>query len=238
MEAMNRRIRGIAFVLGVVAGLLMSAAAAFAAGPYEPNENIPAAAGPLTLGATYGGAVETAADLDFFYFYVTGTTGSTVSLMIVNQGGGERGAELDARLIDAYGISLGEDIAYLRKGESRTETLTLPPGKYFVEVAANEGSGDSYLLTPGGSAGAFGSYSQIVGHCAAATRKTEGLQAALTRAEGALQRARSKFRRSRFSGREARRRTHARLVTIERQVVAKKAALRKAKQSPWCGIPQ
>jgi hypothetical protein len=236
---MNRRVGRVAVALGVVVALL-AAASVRAAGPFEPNETISAATGPMALGTTYSGAIETDADLDFFYFYVTGPTGSTVSLTVDNGGGGERNAQLNARIADSRGTSLGNDVAFLRKGESRTETLTLPPGKYFVEVATIGGFGDSYLLTPGGSAGAFGSYAQIAEQCAVATRKATALEASLTQAEGTLQRARSKFRRSRFSGSEARRKTHARLVTVQKQVVKKKAALRKAvqAQSPWCEIPQ
>jgi hypothetical protein len=236
---MNRRVGRVAVALGVAA-VLLAATVARAAGPFEPNETLSAATGPMALGTAYGGAVETDADLDFFYFYVSGLDGSTVSLTVDNQGGGERNAQLTARIVDGRGTSLGYDIAFLRKGESRAETVALPPGKYFVEVTTIGGSGDSYLLTPGGSAGAFGSYAQIAEQCAVATRKATALEPSLTRAQGTLQRTRSKFRRSRFSGREARRKTHARLVTAQKQVVAKETALRKAvqAQSPWCEIPQ
>jgi hypothetical protein len=236
---MSRWAKSVALAASIAMALLASSAVAPAAGPYEPNESISAAAGPLLQGTIYGASIETASDADFFFFYVTDAE-SDVSLTVANKGGGSPGADFDARIVDALGMTLGNTVPYLRSGESRAATLTLPIGKYFVEVAANEGSGDSYSLTPGGGAGAFGSYAEIADHCEGATGKAAALQVGLTRAEGKLQRARNKFRRSRFSGRDARRLTHARLVTARERVVAKKTALRKATrvQSLFCDVPQ
>jgi len=226
-------------LLALAAAAVACASASAAQGPYEPNDSILSPAGPLALGQTYAAALETPTDKDFYFFYVTSPQGSNVTLTVANLGGSASVADLDARIVDSLGTSVGNDVSYVSKGESRTATATLPPGKYFVEVAAGEGYGDAYTLAPGG-AGAFGSYGRIASRCATATASVKALTAGLSKAKGGLQRATNLVRRSRYSGRDARKAARAELVKARARVAAKKAALKSAtaSQQPWCGIPQ
>jgi hypothetical protein len=229
-----------ALLLTLAASSIPCASASAAQGPYEPNDSILSPAGPLALGQTYAAALETPTDKDLYSFYVTSPQGSDVSLAVANLGGSASVADLDARIADSLGTSVGTGASYVSKGESRVATATLQPGKYLVEVTTGERYGDAYTLTPGGSAGAFGSYARIAARCATATASVKALTAGLGKAEGKLQRATSRVRRTRYSGRNARKVARAELVKAKAQVAAKKAALKSAtaSQQPWCGIPQ
>lgn len=220
--------------------LMLSVGTACAQGPYEPNDSISAAAGPLETGGSYVAAVEGSTDRDFYFFYVT-APGSTVSLAVTNEGGGDIQATLNARLLNSLGSSLGNDILFLRKGESRAEAVSLEPGKYFVEVTESDGFGDGYRLAPGGSAGAFGPYAQIAAACEAAGSKAAAAEASLLKAEGKLIRAKGTYWLSRYGYESSTGRMRARrlLISAKAKVRAardrRKAAL--AAESPWCEIP-
>lgn len=239
----SRLPRAPAAALLVVLPLLLlalSAASASAQGPYEPNDSIATAAGPLEAGGSYTAAVESSADRDFYFFYVTAPA-STVALSATNEGGGEIQASLNARLVNALGSSLGQDVIFLRKGETRSEAVTLEPGKYFVEVTENDGSGDAYRLAAGGSGGAFGPYAQIAANCEAATAKAAAAEASLRRAEGKLIRAKGSYWLSRYGYESAKVRRRARrlLLAAKAKVRLQKAQQRAARgaESPWCEIP-
>src|SRR5213592_2584678 len=68
-----RRPRTCAALTGAVALLATAGAVpASAAGPFEPNDNIGQAYGPLTGGADYSAALETRSDRDDYIFYAAG----------------------------------------------------------------------------------------------------------------------------------------------------------------------
>src|SRR5262245_10769854 len=80
-------------LLAACSALLLSVFAAApppaaAAGPYEPNEAMPAAAGPLLLGQSYLAALESSGDRDFYFFHVTSAAATPVSVTVQNLGGG------------------------------------------------------------------------------------------------------------------------------------------------------
>jgi hypothetical protein len=212
--------------------------AASAAGPYEPNDALPSAAGPLAIGQTYTAAIETATDRDFFYFYVTSSAPAQTTIALRNLAGGGGISGVNATILSLLGTPLGA-IPYVERGEERSAALSLSPQKYIVEVASSEGATDPYSLSTGGGPGAFGPYSRIAQRCSAATNAATAARTRLSRAETKLQRATSRLRRARYAGAAAR--TAAR--SLHRQAQAKvrnaRRALRAAKASkePWCSIP-
>ena len=67
-----RRPRTCAALIGAVALLAAAGAVpAWAAGPFEPNDNIGQAYGPLTGATDYGAALENRSDRDYYIFYAT-----------------------------------------------------------------------------------------------------------------------------------------------------------------------
>jgi hypothetical protein len=68
-----RRPRTCVALTAAVALLAVAGAVpASAAGPFEPNDNIGQAYGPLTGGADYSAALETRSDRDYYIFYAAG----------------------------------------------------------------------------------------------------------------------------------------------------------------------
>jgi hypothetical protein len=235
-------VRALALI-GLAIPLLVSLATApralAAAGPYEPNDSIPSAAGPLLIDQSYLAGIETPGDRDYFFFYVTSPRLPQITLTVKNLGGGSATSDLDATILDSAATPLSA-LAYLGDGESRSLALALLPQKYFVEVAPSEGFGDSYSLTTAGGEGAFGPYAQIAGRCATAKAATAATKSSLQRAEGKLQRATARLQRSRYAGPDARKRAHAVYRKAKARLTAKAHALKAARKSqePWCFIPQ
>lgn len=205
--------------------------------PYEPNDVIANAAGSLLAGQSYTAAIETAGDLDEFYFYVTSPGDSKAELTVQNLGGGSEHSDLDARILDASGTLLVGQ-TFIRDGEGRIVTAPLAPQKYFVEIAAGEGYGDSYSVTVGGGKGAFGPYEQIAGRCASANTALSKEQAGLGRARSKLQRTTARLRRSRYALPQARQKAQIANRQAQARVRAARQALGKAHESrrPWCFI--
>lgn len=143
--------------------------------------------------------------------------------------------------MDSLGNSVGQDVLFLRKDETRSEAVTLEPGKYFVEVSENDGFGDAYRIAPEGAGGAFGRYLEIAARCAAASSKLAAAESSLRRAEGKLIRADGSYWLSRYGyastqlRRRARRLMLAAKAKVRMQRVYRNAA--RATESPWCEIP-
>jgi hypothetical protein len=232
----------ILFALAPFSTAMLSPAAATAAtATSEPNDSILSAQGPLLAGETYLGATESEADKDFFYFYVTSATGAQVSLTVSNLGGSKTFSDVEMTLMDGAATPVGA-AAFVRKGESRTLTVSLWPQKYFVEVAPTEKFGDAYSLEAVGSRGAFGPYSPIASRCADARSSVHALEAELEKAKAKLRRAGGRLRRSRYglSGPKARKIARSSYAKAKARVATKEIALKSAgkKRSPWCFIPQ
>jgi hypothetical protein len=229
--------------LGALAATLISApsAGAFAA-PYEPNDSVPSAAGPLLLGQTYAAALETAGDRDFFSFYVTSKRSAQVELTAKNLGGGSDTSGLNVAIVDSLDNAIFPFAYALANGKEAAGTTSLGPGKYFVKVSSIEGSsaGISYSLATSGDNGAFGPYSQIAARCASATRSVKRAKRRLTRTQAKLQRATARVQRSLFSNRKVRRAANAAKHRAAARVAAKRRVLKRVRKSrsPWCSIPQ
>jgi len=209
--------------------------------PFEPNDTLATAAGPLLLDQPLTANLEAEGDKDFFYFYVAATQSVRTVLTVENLGGSAQPvSEIDVRIMDPLGAYAGGGLVYVRGGESRSSTVTLEPGKYFVEIITREGYGDTYRLTPGGDNGAFGDYGKIASRCAAATASVNAQRDGLKRAKAKLQRATSRLRRSRYGSRKARQAALALRATAKARVAAKRRALQAATRTrkPWCFIPQ
>jgi hypothetical protein len=234
-----RRGRGIALALLLTGPslALVLAWGSVAASPYEPNDALGGAAGPLELGQTFTAALETPSDRDFFYFYVTSPRMPQAELTVSNLGGEGKATDIDATILDSMATPIVAQ-SYIGKGEGRLLAVALEPGKYYVEVAVNQGFGDSYSLSAAGGDGAFGTYPQILGRCERAMAEVGALQTKLSRAESRLQRATARLRRSRYGTLKARGQARAAHREAKRRVRKAKLALRTARaaQEPWCGI--
>ncbi len=238
--------RGIGFFgLGLAAWLVVLLALGLvfapglrAAGPYEPNDTLANAAGPLAGGQAYTGGIESQGDLDYFFFYVTSRSEAQVTLTVANLGGGAGISNIDATILDSSATPVG-GLSYITRGHEKATTVALDPGRYFIEVRSSEGFGDAYSLT-GGGAGAFGPYETIAGRCAAAMTTTAKARRGLRRKQAKLQHATARLRRSRYSGRSAQRKARAVYRRARRGTKAKRNQLKAARKSqqPWCSIPQ
>jgi hypothetical protein len=216
--------------------LVFAAELRAAVGPYEPNDSVASAVGPVAGSQTYAGAIESQGDLDYFFFYVTAPGAGQVTLTARNLGGGTGVSNIDATVLDSSMTPVG-GLSYINRGQEKTATLTLRPQKYFIEVRSTEGFGDTYSLTGGG---AFGSYQQIASRCAAGTAATAKAKRGLTRAQAKLQRATARLRRSLYASEQARKSARAVYRRARARVNAKRNELKAAKKSrqPWCSIPQ
>jgi hypothetical protein len=225
-----------ALPIGLLLGLSLSSQAT-AAAPYEPNESAPASAGPLLFGQTYWAGLESGGDRDFFYFYVSSPQATPVELAVRNLSGGGEPSDVDASILDLSGTAIAGQ-AFIRDGETRVVSATLEAGKYYVEVAPGEGFGDSYSISAGGQAGAFGSYVQIAGRCEAAQKKVSKGSVRVERAKARLQRSIARLRRSRYAPRAAREKAQAAQRSAQAAVQERHLDLRDARRSrqPWCSI--
>jgi hypothetical protein len=230
-------------LLGALALFVLPSGAWAANGPFEPNDSLLGAAGPLTLGQTYTAGLETASDADFYFFYVTSPDKAAVMLSAANLGGGAAASVIDATIADASATPLGA-ISYLAQGTERSVSLNLAPQKYFVEVTTNQAfntsAGGTYRLSTSGGAGAFGPYAPIAARCARGTKGLAKAQKGLRRARGKLQRTTARLRLARYGTRRERRAARRAQRRARRRVRSKRRALTAAKraQRPWCSIPQ
>jgi hypothetical protein len=237
-----RRGAGFALVGMLVAlpsALVFAPQALAAEAPYEPNDSVLSAAGPLAIDQAYLAGLETQSDRDFFYFYVTSARASDVTLTVRNLGGGTQSSDIQATITDSSTTPVG-GLSFISGGETGSATIALRPQKYFIEIAANTGFGDTYSLTGSGGAGAFGPYAQIAGKCATATTAVTAAQTGLQRAQAKLQRTTARVRRSRYGTPGARETARAAHRKAKARASARRDALKTAKKSqkPWCLIPQ
>lgn len=208
--------------------------------PYEPNDSLLTAAGPLANNTTYTAADETENDVDYFYFYVTTPSTAQLTFTLTNLGGGFSGPYVYAEVTDSH----GDGITYLGSvyaADYDTASISLEAGKYYVRVEGGSGYGASYKFTTSGTDGAFGDFSVIAAQCAAATAPVNTYQAQLATAQANLKKAQARWNKVRYSrNRKAKRRARARLLRTKETVAAEKNSLKAAEagQKPWCFIPQ
>jgi hypothetical protein len=209
------------------------------AATFEPNNSTTEAAGPLLAGQTYAADLASRDDRDFYFFYVTSADPAQVELNVDNTGGGAAGSDIGLTILDASATPLASQ-AFIRAGETRLVTAALVPGKYYAEVAPNDGFGDAYLLRPGDSEGAFGPYSQIGGRCDRASSRAAAAKVGVRKAEGRLQRAIARGRRSRYAGERARKGARLARAGARTRLQSARKKLRAARKSltPWCSIAQ
>jgi hypothetical protein len=237
---MAGRSRISCFGLTVVALLVVALAptAHAALPPYEPNDSVPQAWGPLLAGQSYGADLQ-AGDRDYFYFYVTAQNAPPAEVTLLNLGGGSGESTIDLSIVDGLESPIASQ-AFIRHAERRALTTALAPGKYYIEVTSNQGYGNSYVLTAGVSSGSFGPYAQIASRCEVATTRLVRARVALTKAKGRHLRAVARRRRSRYAGPQARRRARRVLAQASSHLVSarKRFSAAKAGLMPWCSIPE
>jgi hypothetical protein len=229
-------------VAGLLAmSLVLTLAQAVQAAPYEPNDTILSAAGPVVFDQTWDAALETASDKDFFYFYVTSPKPASIAVTIRNLGSSDAGG-LNATIVDSTGAPVAALAYFLRGGEEATVTTALEPQKYFIEVgSAAAGPGSIvYSFTGGGGEGAFGSYAQIAERCSKGVTAIKHARRRLTRAQGKLQRAKARLRQSAYGTPSERAMARTKYRGTKGRVVARRKELHSARAlvRPWCSIPQ
>jgi multidrug efflux pump subunit AcrA (membrane-fusion protein) len=212
-------------VVGAVLALaLCFAPAASAQAEAEPNDDYETATGPLAPNTTYTGLLDSDADVDIYFFYVT-SAASEIHLTISDPtvGGGGVYAELED--------SEGEEIAPVDVPAEDFGTLeaTLDPGIYYlwVEMEEYEVFDEAYeITTSGAGAGSFSSPAQAQAQCKAAT-------AAATKAQAALDKAKRRLKQARKSD------SRERKAKAQHAVKLAKAKLKaaSAEQKLLCSIP-
>ena len=207
-------------------------------GSFEPDDTVAQASGPLSGGGRDEAGL-TPGDRDFFFFYVTAERVPAAELTLVNLGGGTDESTIDLSVVDGLETPITTQ-PFIRPGEQRTLVAALAPGKYYVEVTSNQGSGDSYVLSARAGAGNFAPYSEIADRCVAAEGKARAARAAMTHAQGGYQRAVARRRRSLYAGSPARRRARRGQASARVRLASARRRLRAASQvrTLWCSIPQ
>jgi hypothetical protein len=242
-HASVRNLRQVwAAVVIVLATLVVAAPAASAQPPFEPNDSLLTASGPLSNNSSYTATLETGNDIDLYYFYVTSPSTAQLNFTLTNLGGGHKFTEVDGRVTDSHGSSVRYIGEYIEPADYATTAVTLSAGKYYVEVSPHSTSayGESYKLDVSGTDGAFGPYALIQHNCASATGPVSMYQAQLATAEARLRKVEERFRQLRYAKkRSVRKRAQAKLRHVKAVVVAEKASLKAAEagQKPWCFIP-
>jgi hypothetical protein len=238
-QSIRAALAAFLLALGMLLGL--AGGHASAQPPYEPNDSLLTAFGPLANNSTYKATDDTENDVDYYYFYVTTSSTAQLTFKITNLGGGDRYADIYASVTNSHGSYITGVASELEAADYATKSITLQAGKYYLEVKGSGGYGESYEFTTSGTDGAFGEYGVIAGQCAAATAPVSLYQAQLATAEAALKKAEARQRKLRYRGtRRAKRRAHAKYLHVREVVAAEKASLKTAEegQKPWCYIPQ
>jgi hypothetical protein len=235
----KRRRWATAAVLTLALSGALGIAPGSRAATFEPNNSPAEAAGPLLAGQSYAADLAPRDDRDFYFFYVTSADPAQVELSVADTGGGAAGSDIGLTILDSSATPLASQ-AFIRSGETRIVSAALGPGKYYAEVAPNDGFGDAYLLRPGGGEGAFGPYSQIAARCNRASSRVAAAKIVVRRAEGRLQRAIARGRRSRYAGERARKGARLARARARASLRSARKKLRTAEgsRSPWCSIAQ
>jgi hypothetical protein len=211
-----------------------------AVGPFEPNDTVLNAAGPLAIHQTYTATLETSSDKDYFFFYVTGVRSSQVTLALTNLGGGTDTSGINAAILDSTGTALDPFAYAVGNGGVASTSKTLNPEKYLLEVDSLEGSADGlkYSLATSGSTGAFGPYAEISGRCERATATFKASRTSLRTAQTKLLRALARLRRARLGTPGAIRSARAAYLRAKERVGTRRKRLKTAAKSrdPWCSI--
>ncbi len=222
---------------------LAPSSASTAQPPFEPNDNLMTASGPLGLNQTYTAATETSNDKDYYYFYVTTPNSAQVTVTLKDLGGGPFSEGYSAlELQDSHGGYIYHTSLSAERFNYDTFAITLTAGKYYLVVhSSSYDYGDSYSVSTAGTEGAFGEFAPIAAQCAAATASVVAVQAELGKAEAKLKSASARVRRTRYSrSRRARRRARVAYEKAKAAVTSEREALKAAMktQEPWCYIPQ
>lgn len=177
-----------ALVVGALLALaLCLSLSAPAAAEVEPNDDYELATGPLASGVTYTGLLDSDADIDIYFFYVTrASTEIDFTISDPTVGGGGVYVELDG--------SEGEEIAgvYVPAEDYDTLGAILDPGQYYLWVETGDYGvfDEAYeITTSGAGAGAFSSLAQVQAQCRTTTAAASKAQAALDRAKRRLKHA-------------------------------------------------
>ena len=125
-----RRPRTCAALTGAVALLAaVGAVPASAAGPFEPNDNIGQAYGPLTGAADYSAALESQSDRDYYLFYATSQAQLDIAFTVGLAG---------CPILVLNDSDDGQELSFVRPAAGTTGHIryTAPPGvtRFFLTV--------------------------------------------------------------------------------------------------------
>lgn len=163
---MRKQIRTLVVFIAALGLLLISAPAALGVGPFEPNDSYISAAGPISAGTAYSGALETSNDVDYFYFYLPQQT----QLQFTTTDTTPKDVYICSWIEHQYSdhvSDVNDTRLSVNDGESASSAVTLEPGKYYFIVGCPGAVGETYTfsLAP---AGVTSTYEPFALACAAA----------------------------------------------------------------------
>jgi hypothetical protein len=236
-------IAALGLLVALLVALMTTADAGADQPTYEPNDTLPTAYGPLVAGK-YSAVTETTNDVDYFYFYVTAPSTAQVTTTLRDFGGGKSTeGSTQGEIQDSHGYGVGSgDSVYARVNNYGTTSVTLGPGKYYIEVRPGSGYGDNYTLEVSGTTGAFTDYAPIAAQCAAATAGVTTAQGVVAVDQEKVKRATVKVRqiqRKPHHTRKALRKVKVKLATAKSELTTANEGYKAATgaQKPWCEIP-
>jgi hypothetical protein len=143
-------LRQFSFAVILGAALLSSASTALADGPYEPNESVTQAWGPMAGGAAHDAAIETSNDEDWFYFYTAGQRQFEVVLTYRSKAGPNSYSSARVILRERDGDEI--ESAYVDEDEDdrigRITFTSSGSAKYNLSVTGEEGVRYSVQVNP------------------------------------------------------------------------------------------
>lgn len=187
----RHRARALSLGLVAIAAVaLLAAAPASANDAYEPNEMGSQAAGPLTLGATFTGKVDSD-DIDYFKFYVAKK--GKVNFEITAPA--PCGPDCQVRVFSTDEAINGVRINPVSIAGTQTISGAFKPGRYFLIIRSN----DQYLDPPNPVAdyavratAGVATWAQVRAACKAAKNPIKKAQNKVKKAKNALARAKKK----------------------------------------------
>jgi hypothetical protein len=235
---MRKQIRTVVVLFAALGLLLVSAPAALAVGPFEPNDNYISAAGPISAGTDYSGTLETSNDIDYFYFYLPQQT----QLQFKTTDTTPRDVYICSWIERQYPDHVSEvSDTYLRveDGESLSGAVTLEPGKYYFIVGCPGAIGETYTfsLAP---AGVTSTYEPFALACAAAHNPVVAAGAELEKTLAKIRHIKQVLAAHRRWSFRRKQRTRAKIASLrllfEQQQGAFNAAA--ASEQAACSVPQ
>jgi hypothetical protein len=235
---MKKQSRPLVIFLAVLGLLLACAPAALAVGPFEPNDSYITAAGPISAGISYSGALETSNDVDYFYFYLPQQT----QLQFTTTDTTPRDVYICSWIEHQYSDHVSEvsDTSLtVNDGESASSAVTLEPGKYYFIVGCPGAVGETYTfsLAP---AGVTSTYEPFALACAAAHPPVAAAGAELEKTLAKIRHIRQVIAAHRRWSYQHKQKARAKIASLRLQFEQQQGAFNAAaaNEQAACSVPQ